>query len=79
MVNLATEISYVGYVRNDESILDACERRRPVLLESPKCSASTDLYKVLLDGLKIPDRLHRFQEGQSRQFSQITKAEAKLW
>ena len=76
---LATEISYVGYVRNDESILDACERRRPVLLESPKCSASTDLYKVLLDGLKIPDRLHRFQEGQSRRFSQITKAEAKLW
>ena len=76
---LSTELDYIGYVRNDDRILDACERRKPVLLHSPKSSAATDLYKVLLDGLQIPDRLHRFSPGQSRKLSQVAKAEAKFW
>ncbi|MFC1525287.1 P-loop NTPase [Candidatus Latescibacterota bacterium] len=76
---LSTELEYVGYVRNDDKILEACERRRPVVLHAPKASASTDLYSVLLTGLRIPDRLHRFKANQSRKLSQVAKAEAKFW
>ncbi|MFH1571411.1 MAG: P-loop NTPase [Gemmatimonadota bacterium] len=76
---LSTRLEYIGYVRNDDRILEACERRRPVLLHSPKAAASTDLYNVLLTGLQVPDRLHRFSAGQYRKLSQVAKAEAKFW
>ena len=76
---LSIEVDYVGYVRNDEKIMDACERRRPVLLHAPKSSASTDVYQVLMSGLQIPDRLHRFSAAQYRKLSQVAKAEAKFW
>lgn len=76
---LSTSLEYIGYVRNDDKILEACERRRPVLLQSPKAAASTDLYNILLTGLKIPDRLHRFSANQYRKLSQVAKAEAKFW
>ena len=76
---LAIQVDYVGYVRNDEKIMDACERRRPVILHAPKTSASTDLYNVLMGGLKIQDRLHRFSAQQYRKLSQVAKAEAKFW
>jgi len=76
---LSTSLEYVGYVRNDDKILEACERRRPVVLQSPKASASTDLYNILLTGLEIPDRLHRFSASQYRKLSQVAKAEARFW
>jgi flagellar biosynthesis protein FlhG len=76
---LSTEVEYVGYVRNDDKILDACEKRRPVVLHSPKSSAATDLYGVLMNGLGVSDRLHRFEPRQSRKLSQVAKAEAKFW
>ena len=76
---LSTSLEYVGYVRNDDKMLEACERRRPVILHSPKAAASTDLYNILLTGLKIPDRLHRFSANQYRKLSQVAKAEAKFW
>ena len=76
---LSTKLQYVGHVRDDGKILDACERRRPILLHSPKASASTDLYSVIMDGLQVPDRLHRFTSQQCRKLSQVAKAEAKFW
>ena len=76
---LSTEVEYVGYVRNDDKILDACERRRPVILNAPKTPAATDLYSVLMNGLNVSDRLHRFDRKQSRKLAQVAKAEAKFW
>ena len=76
---LSTKLEYVGHVRDDGKILDACERRRPVLLNSPKASASTDLYSVIMAGLRVPDRLHRFTSQQCRKLSQVARAEAKFW
>ena len=76
---LSTEVEYVGYVRNDDRILDACEQRRPVILNAPKSAASTDLYNVLMTGLGVSDRLHRFEPRQYRKLAQVAKAEAKFW
>ena len=76
---LSTRLDYVGYVRNDDKILDACERRKPILLHAPKASSSTDLYNVLMGGLNVPDRLHRLTARQYRKLSQVAKAEAKFW
>ncbi len=76
---LNIEITYVGYIRSDDKILDACERRRPIVLHSPKANASNDLYKILMGGLAVPDKLQRFAAEQSRKLSQIAKVEAKLW
>ena len=76
---LSTDVKYVGYVRNDDRILEACERRRPVVLYAPKSSAATDLYNVLMSGLGVSDRLHRFEPRQCRKLSQVAKAEARFW
>jgi flagellar biosynthesis protein FlhG len=76
---LSIRMDYVGYVRSDEAILEACERRRPVLLESPKASASRDLYNVLMKGLRVPDRLHRFGAEEAGRMSQVAKSEARFW
>ena len=58
---LSTEVEYVGYVRNDDKMLDACEKRRPVVLNAPKSGAALDLYSVIMNGLGVSDRLHRFE------------------
>jgi flagellar biosynthesis protein FlhG len=76
---LSTEVEYVGYVRNDDKILDACERRCPVVLNDPKSAAASDLYSVIMNGLGVSDRLHRFDARQSRKLAQVAKAEAKFW
>ncbi len=76
---LSIRLDYVGYVRNDDNIMDACDRRRPVLLHAPKSSASTDLYNVLMGGLQASDRLHRFSAQQHRKLAQAAKSEAKFW
>jgi flagellar biosynthesis protein FlhG len=76
---LAVGMDYVGYVRSDEAIVEACERRRPVLLESPKASASRDLYNVLMKGLLVADRLHRFSAEEAGKLSQVAKNEARFW
>jgi flagellar biosynthesis protein FlhG len=74
---LSTEVEYVGNVRNDDKILDACERRRPVVLNAPKSAAAIDLYSVVMNGLKVSDRLHRFEPRQCRKLAQVAKA--KFW
>ena len=76
---LSVEVEYLGFVRSDEKILDACEKRRPVLLDTPKAASSRDVYNVLLGGLGIKDLLHRYDAGNSRKMSQAAKAEAKFW
>ena len=76
---LSTQVEYVGYVRNDDKVLDACERRRPVVLNAPKTAAATDMYSILMNGLDVSDRLHRFDRRHSRKLSQVAKAEAKFW
>ena len=63
----------------DEAVLEACERRRPVLLESPKASASRDVYNILMKGLRVPDRLHRFSADEAGKLSQVAKSEARFW
>ena len=45
----------------------------------PKTPAATDLYSVLMNGLNVSDRLHRFDRKQSRKLAQVAKAEAKFW
>ena len=76
---LSIRLEYVGFIGNDDKILEACERRRPAILHAPKSSSSADLYNVLLTGLQIPDRLHRFAPDQYRKLSQVAKAEARFW
>jgi flagellar biosynthesis protein FlhG len=76
---LSTRLEYVGYVRNDDKILNASERRKPILIHSPKAAASLDVYNVLMNGLHVPDRLHRLTARQSRKLSQVARAEAKFW
>lgn len=76
---LSVKMDYIGYVRSDESILEACERRRPVLLESPKASASRDLYNILMKGLRVSDRLHRFGSEDAGKLAQVAKSEARFW
>ncbi|MEE2659100.1 MAG: P-loop NTPase [Candidatus Latescibacterota bacterium] len=76
---LSIELEYVGYVRNDDKILEACEKRRPIVLNSPKSAASTDLYNVLLTGLQVTDRFHRFEPRQYRKMAQVAKEEARFW
>ena len=76
---LSTEMVYVGFVRSDNNILDACERRRPLIIDNPKAPAARDLYTVLMQGFQIPDRLHRFDADSSRQMAKVAKMEAKYW
>ena len=76
---LSTEMDYVGYVRSDMKILDACERRRPLMIDNPKAPASRDICTMLMQGLQIPDRLHRFEAESSRKMAEAAKAEAKYW
>lgn len=76
---LSTEMEYVGYVRSDTKILDACERRRPLVIDNPKAPAARDLYTVLMQGLKIPDRLHRFDADSSRKMAEVAKLAAQYW
>ena len=76
---LAIEMDYVGYVRSDTKILDACERRRPLMIDNPNAPAARDLYTVLMQGLQVPDRLHRFDAGSSRKMAEVAKMEAKYW
>lgn len=76
---LSVQMEYVGHVRSDEAILEACERRRPVLFEAPKADASRDIYRLLMNGLRVPDRLHRFSAEDARKLSQVAKAESRFW
>ena len=76
---LSTKMDYVGFVRSDPKFLDACERRRPLLIDSPKASASKDLCNILMTGLNIQDRLHRFSSDHYRKMSEVAKADAKFW
>ena len=76
---LSTEMGYVGYVRSDMKVIDACERRRPLMIDNPKAPAARDIYTVLMQGLRIPDRLHRFKADNSRKMAEVAKMEAKYW
>jgi len=76
---LSVQMEYVGHVRSDEAITEACERRRPVLLAAPKTGASRDIYQLLMAGLRVPDRLHRFSAEDAGKLSQVAKAEARFW
>ena len=76
---LSTEMQYIGYVRSDSKILDACERRRPIMIDNPKAPAARDLCNVLMKGLKVKDRLHRFDAENCRKMADIAKLEAKFW
>jgi MinD-like ATPase involved in chromosome partitioning or flagellar assembly len=76
---LSTEMKYVGYVRSDMKVLDACERRRPLLIESPKSPSARDLCNLVMSGLKVEDRLHRITADRYRKMADMAKAEAKFW
>ena len=76
---LSTEMEFVGYVRRDTRFLDACERRRPLLIDFPKTSAARDLCDLLMIGLRIDDRLHRFAASHFRKMAEVAKASAKFW
>lgn len=76
---LSTEMKYIGYVRSDSNILDACERRRPIMIDNPKAPAARDLCNVLMKGLNITDRLHRFDANNCGKMADIAKLESKFW
>ncbi len=66
-------------VRSDMKILDPCERRRPLMIDNPKAPASRDICTMLMQGLQIPDRLHRFEAESCRKMAEAAKAEVKYW
>ncbi len=76
---LSIDMQYIGYVRSDTNVLDACERRRPILIDNPKAPAARDLCTVLMQGLQVNDRLHRVDADSARKMADIAKAEAKFW
>ena len=76
---LSIELEYVGFVRSDSKFLDACERRRPLLIDSPKAMAARDLCELLMSGLNVDDRLHRFSANHYRKMADLAKASAKSW
>ena len=76
---LSVEMEYVGYVRSATKILDACESRRPLLIESPKSPSARDVCSLVMKGLKVTDRLHRITADRSKKMADMAKAEAKFW
>ncbi|MEW6751298.1 MAG: P-loop NTPase [Candidatus Latescibacterota bacterium] len=76
---LSVRMEYVGHVRNDPHIMDACERRRPLLLDSPKAPAARDICSILMKGLAVQDRLHRYSADDSRKMAEAARAEARFW
>ena len=76
---LAVSMDYVGYVRSDDKIVEACERRRPLLIDAPKAAAARDLYNVLMNGLQVPDRLGRFDGEEYSRMADVARVEARSW
>lgn len=76
---LSTEVEYVGHIRSDIRILEACERRRPLLIENPESQAALDLYRLLMKGLGIDDRQQRFAGEDSFKMAQAAQEEARNW
>lgn len=76
---LSVEMEYIGYVRSDSRILDACERRRPVLIDNPQAPSSRDISRVLMEGLNVPDRLGRIGEDETEKLVEFARAEAMHW
>jgi len=76
---LSVSMEYVGYVRLDNKLVEACERRRPVLLDSPKAQASRDISCLLMNGLGVADRLQRFAGDDYRKMADLARAEARVW
>lgn len=76
---LSIEMDYVGFVRSDIKIVEACERRRPLLVDSPKSPAARDLCNLIINGFGIPDRLGRLAPGEYRRMASFAKAESRFW
>ena len=76
---LCLDLEFVGYVRSDNHVRSANTEGRPVLVERPKANASKDIYRLILEGLKLPNRSgHKVDIGE-RELTQMAKAEAKSW
>ena len=49
------------------------------MIDNPKSPESRYICTMLMQGLQIPDRLHRFEAESSRKMAEAAKAEAKYW
>ena len=76
---LSVEMDYIVYVRSDLKIVEACERRRPLLVDDPKAPAARDLCNLIVNGLGISDRLGRLAPGDYRRIAELAKAESRFW
>ena len=76
---LCLDMEFIGSVRSDNNIRSANEKGRPVLLEYPKANASKDIYRIILEGLDLPDRSNHKPTLDERGMVQMVKSEAKGW
>ena len=49
------------------------------MIDNPKAPASREIRTMLMQGLQMPDRRHRFEAESSRKMAEAAKAEAKYW
>ena len=76
---LCLELDYIGHIRSDSRVLDACERRRPVLIDAPTAPASKDIYSVLLDGMKLGSMGGEPVENKADQLVRRAESQAGCW
>lgn len=76
---LSVEMDYIGFVRSDSRVLDACERRRPFLIDDPTSPASRDICSVLLKGMAVGNRLGPSEEVDSAQLTERAQDQAEHW
>ncbi|KPK89658.1 hypothetical protein AMJ80_09480 [bacterium SM23_31] len=82
LVTLASEylgikLTFIGYVENDQKVVDASENMMPFLLQYPRCRASQNLYQVL-DDLNLTNNNGR-PFRRFYQFKKEMKTQAKVW
>ncbi len=74
---LSVSMEYAGYVRADINIVQACERRRPLLLDNPGSPAAQDISSLVLNGLGVADRLQRFGPVNDGKMADIARAHTR--
>ena len=75
---LSVDMTFAGHIEEDRSVVDACDRMRPYLLEHPDCTAAANLYAILFR-LGAEDRRLRHNQDSSRKMARSVKIEARRW
>ena len=76
---LCLELEYIGHTRSDSRVLDACERRRPVLIDAPTAPASKYIHSVLLEGMELGGIGREPVENKANQLVMRAEDQAGRW